>query len=247
MVPAIFLPGILMPARVRYAPLLAELGSPADAVAKELEVYAGDHVPDGYSLRTEVDGLDRFATEHGYHRFHLYGCSFGATIALAYVAVHGDKVASLALDEPATDFSEDDRAAIAAQEADKLDALPEDQRMQQFVRSLVRPGVTLERPPDLPPSAEMAKRPAGLAAAARELREYRIDEGGLRAFARPVYYSYGSLSNVRWEAMATRLETLFPDCTVERYDGLHHLNTSHQVEPQRVAAALRQLWARAGD
>lgn len=245
MTPAIFLPGILMPARVRYAPLLAALGSPADALPKELEVYAGDRVPDDYSLRSEVEGLDRFATAHGFDRFHLYGCSYGATIALAYVTAHGDRVASLALDEPATDLSAEDRATIAAQGVDRLDELPVPERMARFVSSVVRPGVSIEPPPEQPPSPEMAKRPAGLAAAAEEVREYGIDDAALRAFARPVHYSYGSLSNERWEAMAGRLDALFPDCTVERYDGLHHLYTSHQAEPERVAAALRRLWDRA--
>jgi hypothetical protein len=30
--------------------------------------------------------------------------------------------------------------------------------------------------------------------------------------------------------------------TVELYEGLSHLNSSHAAEPQRVAAALRRLW-----
>jgi hypothetical protein len=30
--------------------------------------------------------------------------------------------------------------------------------------------------------------------------------------------------------------------TVELYEGLSHLNTSHAAEPERVAAALRRLW-----
>jgi pimeloyl-ACP methyl ester carboxylesterase len=245
MAPAIFLPGILMPARVRFAPLLAALGSPEDALPKELEVYADDHVSDGYSLRDEVEGLDRFATDHGFDRFHLYGCSYGATIALAYAAAHGDRVSSLALDEPATDLSVDDRATLAAQGVDRLDELPVPERMARFVSSVLRSGVSIEQPPEPPPSPEMAKRPAGLAAAAEEVREFGVDETALRAFAGPVYYSYGSLSNERWEAMAGRLDALFPDCTVERYDGLHHLYTSHQAEPERVAAALRRLWDRA--
>ena len=38
--------------------------------------------------------------------------------------------------------------------------------------------------------------------------------------------------------MGARLAGLFPDCTVERYEGCHHLNTSHQAEPERVAGAL---------
>jgi hypothetical protein len=38
---------------------------------------------------------------------------------------------------------------------------------------------------------------------------------------------------------------LFPAVQVERYEGLHHLNTSHAAAPERVAAALEQLWTRA--
>ncbi len=45
--------------------------------------------------------------------------------------------------------------------------------------------------------------------------------------------------------MKDRLAGLFEDFTVERYEGLHHLNTSHQAEPERVAAALKKLWATA--
>lgn len=66
----------------------------------------------------------------------------------------------------------------------------------------------------------------------------------LRAFDRPVYVSSGSLSNGRWEAMAARLPGLFANCTVERYEGRHHLDASHQREPERVAGALKELWGR---
>jgi hypothetical protein len=91
----------------------------------------------------------------------------------------------------------------------------------------------------------MAKRPAGLGAFGRALASYQMDFGVLRSFAQPVYYSYGSLSNERWEAMARRLEDEFVRCTVERYDGVHHLNSSHQAEPARAAAALERLWREA--
>ncbi len=67
----------------------------------------------------------------------------------------------------------------------------------------------------------------------------------VRALDRPVYYSYGSLSNETWERKATRLTALLPNVTVERYEGLSHLETSHLIEPERVAAALRRLWASA--
>ena len=91
----------------------------------------------------------------------------------------------------------------------------------------------------------MAGRPAGLPAFERAIAEYRIDESALMRFARPVYFSYGSLSNVRWELMADRLAGRFRDIEVERYEGLHHLNTSHAAQPDRVAAALQRLWGRA--
>ena len=44
--------------------------------------------------------------------------------------------------------------------------------------------------------------------------------------------------------MQTRLAGLFPDFTGEVFEGLHHLNTSHQAEPDRVAATLRAFWER---
>ena len=63
-------------------------------------------------------------------------------------------------------------------------------------------------------------------------------------FDLPAYYSYGSLSNPRWQAMAERLRRRFENLTVDRYDGVHHLVTSHHADPERVAVALRRLWDR---
>ena len=75
--------------------------------------------------------------------------------------------------------------------------------------------------------------------------ETRLAPERLRGFGRPVYYSHGSLSHPRWAAMAERLAGVFPDFTAELYESIHHLETSHQREPARVAAALRRLWERA--
>ena len=182
MTAAIFLGGILAPARFRFIPLLAALGSPPDAVAKELELYIHGRIPDDYSLTMEIDGLDRIATEHGYERFHLYGYSIGAAIALAYVAAHGDRVISLALDEPATDFSTADRDQLAAENPENLANLPEDRRMQVFLRSLTRPDVVVTPPPATPPSAEMAMSPAGLAAVESAVQNFQVDATRLREF-----------------------------------------------------------------
>ena len=239
---AVFLPGILMPAAARYAPLRAALGDQRPTHTKELEIYSADQPPAGYSLQTEVDGLDRFADDNGLARFHLYGHSAGAAIALAYAAEHGERLLSLALDEPATDFTDDDRAVLAAILPADLDTLPVPERMAAFVRSLLRDGVEPPAPP--PPSGdpEMAKRPAGMAAFVTAINAHDVDRDALRAFAGPIYYSYGSLSHPRWEDMAARFERDFARCTVERYEEIHHLNTSHQSDPPRVAGALERLW-----
>ncbi len=241
MTTVILLPGILTPGSVRFAPLVAELEL-ATCEIKELEVYSGPQVPDDYSLMMEVEGLDRFVSECGHERFHLYGYSFGAAIALAYAAENGHKVLSMALDEPATDFSDEDRNEIHAQGLAGLADLPPDERMRMFVQTLIRPGVELGPPPPPPPIPAMALRPAGVAAAAREVEQYRVDERRLCSYSGAMYFSYGSLSHARWESMAARMPTRFARCSVERYEGRHHLDTSHQAEPGRVANALRELW-----
>jgi pimeloyl-ACP methyl ester carboxylesterase len=243
MTAVIFLPGIGVPAHVAYAPLMAELAHSSPVVTKELEVYTGDRPPEGYGLDLEVDGLDQFATGQGFDRFHLFGHSIGGAVALAYIARHPDRVASVALNEPGTDFSAADQPRIAVQH---LADVPEDQRMQWFVQQLVRPGVELAPPP---PSddPEMAKRPAGVLAAVPAMYAYHVDEDDLRRYRGPAYFAHGTLSDERWEAMAERIPHVLRDCTVERYDGRHHIDAPHLAEPRRVAAALTALWKRAGD
>jgi hypothetical protein len=66
-------PGVIAPAQVRYAALIQALGPEVDAVAKDLEVYAGSSIPDEYSVETEVEGISRAADEAGFDRFHLSG------------------------------------------------------------------------------------------------------------------------------------------------------------------------------
>lgn len=121
---AVLLPGILMPAFVRYAALIDALAPDVRAVPKELEVYAKDVPPDDYSVTTELDGLDRFLDERDADRVHLYGHSAGGSVALAYAAARPHRVLSLAVDEPASDFSDDDRAALREQFPERLEDLP---------------------------------------------------------------------------------------------------------------------------
>jgi pimeloyl-ACP methyl ester carboxylesterase len=243
--PIIFLPGIIMPATLRYAPLIAALGESARAVTKELEVYGAESPPPGYAIEDEVEGISRAAGSAGFDRFHLYGHSAGGACALAYAATHPERVLSLAVDEPATDFSAEDKS-ILRKDLIGIEELPAAERMPAFLRFNLAPGVDLPAPPAGSPPPWMTSRPGGIEAFGRAMLHYRLATERLRGFDRPVYYSHGSLSHPRWAAMPERLASVFPDFTSELFEGIHHLQTSHQREPERVAAALRRLWNRAG-
>jgi pimeloyl-ACP methyl ester carboxylesterase len=238
----IFLPGIIAPAVVRYAPLIAELGDAADARVKELEVYSLSPPPSDYAIDWEVDGLAGSARRARLERFHLYGHSAGGAVALAFTAAHPERVLSLAIDEAAFDFSDEMRAELASHF--ELEALlterPQD-AMPRFMQLEVADGVELQRPPGPPP---LPNRPAGIAALLRAFRRAEIDYGVLRGFQGPVLYTRGSQSADRYERSAQRLESVFANFEEVVFEGLHHLNTSHQAEPARVAGLLRELWQR---
>lgn len=234
-----------MPAALRYAPLRQELGRDERIVVKDLEIYSGSTVPPkGYSLATELDGIDRTIDGLGEGSVHLYGHSGGGACALAYIARSPERVLSLAVDEPATDFSPEDLADV---EAIAVATGPGEEAVSvaDFIPTLFRTGMTPPPPPAGPPPDWMANRPAGIGGFRRALLEAEVDREAFRQFAGPVYYSFGTLSHERWETMAERLAGSFGDFTAEAYEGLFHMNTSHVAEPERVAARLRDLWARA--
>ena len=237
----IFLPGIIAPAVVRYAPLRAELGAAVDARTKELEVYALSPPPEEYSIEWEVEGLARCAGLMGVERFHLYGHSGGGAVALAFAATHPDRLLSLALDEAAFDFSDEMRADLAGH-FELASLLRDDpgQAMPRFLGMEVADGVEFEPPPGPP----LPNRALGVAALMRAFAEADVDLDALRKFERPVLYTRGSLSASRYERSARRLGRLFPNFEEVVFDGIHHLNTSHQAEPARVASLLRELWGR---
>ena len=152
------------------------------------------------------------------------------------------RVLSLALNEPATDFTPADRADPGSQEIDATTALPAPASVAAFMRAVVAPGVTPPARPDGPPPPWMANRPAALPALAQALRQYRLDPAAYAAFTRPVLFTFGSLTNPRWRAMRDRLQAYFPAFTSQEFEGLHHLNTSHQAEPDRTVKILMNFW-----
>src|SRR5262245_33110425 len=240
----IFLPGIITPAARRYEPLLRHLAD-VNPVLKDLEVYRDDAPPAGYSISTEIDGVLRVADEAGVERFHLYGHSAGGAIALALSLTHGDRVLTLAVDEPASDFTDQGNADYGWPEFDRVLSMPPNESTAEFLKLQVAPGVELPPPSGTPP-AWMAKRPGGMRALIEALRAHHVAEEDYRAFEKPVYFTWGSMTHQRWRSMERRLSKLFPNFSSEMFEGLHHVNTSHTAEPQRVAARLMTLWQLAG-
>jgi pimeloyl-ACP methyl ester carboxylesterase len=242
MAACIFLPGILMPAVLRYEPLIAELGPGVDARTKELEIYTLTPPGRGYSIDAEVAGLLAVAEREGLERFHLCGHSAGGAVALAFTAAHPELVATLALDEAAFDFSEE-MAADLAGHADLRALMSTDPAaaMSRFMALELRAGV--EPPATPPPGPALPNRPAGVAALLGAFERHRIDYGALARFEGRVLYTRGSLSAERYERSARRLGAAFGDFREVVFDGVHHLRTSHLAEPARVARLLTALWA----
>src|SRR6266511_5407127 len=148
----ILLPGSVLPGNLAYGSLVAALGSATDAVVKELEVYATAESPHDYTLDHEVSGVLRDADERGWEQFHLVGYSGGGAAALAFAARHSERLASLALLEPAWGGGwgwSTQHASLWAEYA-VLAQLPPEQFMPAFMRLQVRPGVQPSAPPPGP-------------------------------------------------------------------------------------------------
>ena len=245
---AMLLPGGVMPADLAYAALLEELGDGIDAIAKDLEVYAGPEPPIGYTLDDEVAGILRTARDAGFDRFHLVGYSGGGASSLAFAATHPERLLSLSLLEPAwmgnDDLSPEEREVW--REFDRIATLPPEEMMPAFVAIQLAPGVEPPPPPPGPPPPWMATRPAGLRAFLAAFSSSNLDLDNLRALEQPVYFALGGRSNPNYYGrMAERAREIFPNFTLDVFDERHHFDPPHRSEPERTARALRAQWARA--
>jgi pimeloyl-ACP methyl ester carboxylesterase len=245
---AILLPGGVMPADLAYGSLIDELGDDVDAIAKDLELYAGSEPPVGYRLDHEIAGVLRTARDAGFDRFHLVGYSGGGASSVAFAAKHPERLLSLALIEPAW-MGHDDLTPEEQEvwrEVDRIATLPSSEMMPAFVAIQLAPGVERPPTPPGPPPPWMATRPAGLRAFIGTLRSSTLDLDNLRAFEQPVYFALGGRSNPSYFArMAERARAIFPNFTLEVFDERHHFDPPHRIEPERTARALRTHWARA--
>ena len=240
------LPGTVLPARQAYEPLVAVLGDRVDAAVKDLELYRDAEPPAEYSLALEAEGVLVEADRRGFECFHLVGDSGGAAAGLVFAATYPERLLSLALLEPAWAGNERTPREQALYERFlALDGLSPEDQLLEFARLQLAPGVDPPPPPEEPP-AWLALRPAGIRAIMRAFDEAKLDLGALRAFTQPVYFALGGRSNPDYFAqLAERLAAVFPDFTLETFADRHHFDPPHRVEPERVAASLLALWARA--
>jgi pimeloyl-ACP methyl ester carboxylesterase len=246
---AILLPGAVLPAQDAYGALIEALGPDVQAVAKDLELYADEEPPPGWSLDTEVGGVLREADARGWETFHLVGYSGGGAAALAFAAKHPERLLSLALLEPAWAGTWDWSPAHAEvwKKYEQLETLPPEQLMPAFMRLGVKPDVALPPPPPGPPPPWMARRPAGIKALLRTFRSYDLDRERLAAFRPPVFCALGGLSNPDdYGEIAGRLaRVFFPDFHLEVFPMRHHFDPPHRVEPGRLAEMLLRHWKQA--
>jgi uncharacterized protein YhfF len=240
------LPGVVLPADLAYGGLVSALGPDVESILKDLEVYREDAPPPDYSLETEVAGILREADDRGWQRFHLVGYSGGGAAALAFAARWPARLLSLALLEPAWGGNwgwSPEHARLWAR-AGELEQLPPDELMPAFMRLQVRPEVSLPPPPPGPQPPWMSQRPAGIRAIMRTFKSYDLDRESLAAFAHPVYFALGGMSNPdQYGELAQRLGQVFGDFTLEVFAERHHFDPPHRVEPERLARSLREFWA----
>jgi pimeloyl-ACP methyl ester carboxylesterase len=242
--PVVFVPGGVTPVGPSYAPLLAELGEEVAPLLKDLEVYAEDEPPAGYSLQLEVDALERAVTAAALDTFHLVGYSGGGAVSLDYAAEHPERLRSLAIFEPANipgpGVPDEHPEAVAADAA-----FGPEQMLAEFTRRQLRPGVEPPPPPPGPPPSWMATRPAGLRAMMAAFQTDTTDRDALRRCTFPVYLTYGLLTAEHMVRRVQTLASLLPDLWMEAYPGIHHFGPPQRTQPAKYAVALRELWGRA--
>jgi pimeloyl-ACP methyl ester carboxylesterase len=218
------------------------LGARAQVHLAELTIWRLDPRA-AYGPSVETAAVERLADEAGIDRFHLFGFSAGATVALAAALAMPERVSSLALLEPAAIGSDAWHPAEAAWQSEmrRIRALPADARLEPFRRLLMRPGTDPPPPPRRAPSWT-----------ARDdlLADLMEDPGfvssDLARIEQPALVVTGGKSNPRWSLLAARLLEVMPDVRVEVFAGLHHFTPPHRAQPATFEELLVGFWNSSG-
>lgn len=223
------------------APVAQELGSRAEITQIGLAVW-GTAPGDRYDLAVEVEAVAAAARAKGLPRYHLFGFSAGATVALAAALSLREAVVSVAAMEPAV-IGDDDwhpsearwRAEMAA-----IWALPVSEQAPAFRRLMLPPGVPLP-----PPRPVSARSPVQNDMLEDMLAATGFTSDDLAAISQPVLVITGGLSNVRFQHLAGRLASVIPHIETSTFPGRSHLSAPHRDEPARLAEVLIGFWTRA--
>jgi len=194
-----------------------------------------------YDLPTEVAAVQEAAATLGWSRYHLFGFSAGATVALATARAHPENVRTLAVYEPAS-IGDDDWSCEEAQwrhDLGEVRELPTRQRQPAFRRLLMAP--SSELPPDLPappPWDEHTDKLEDMLAAVG------FDSADLADATAPALAMSGARSNRRFTALANRLVEVMPQAESVSWEGCSHLAPPHRVAPRQLGDLLTHLWRR---
>ena len=211
----------------------------ADAVITVLGLAVLDIGPgEPYSLATEVDAVDAAARARGLSRYHLFGFSAGATVALAATLAFAQAVQSLTLLEAAVIGDDDWHPAETAMRASlaAVRALPADERGQAFRHMVMRPGEPL--PPLGPPPLWDARTDM----LEDMLAQVGFTSSDLAVITAPVLAISCGRSHPRFQRQDERLVQVIPHARAEVFSECSHLSPPHKAEPARLAELLTDFW-----
>jgi pimeloyl-ACP methyl ester carboxylesterase len=220
-----------------------ELGGRAEIMQVGLAVW--DTVPgDRYDLAVEVEAVEAAARVKGLSRYHLFGFSAGATVALAAALSLREAVVSVAAMEPAVIGDDDWHPSETAWRAALADiwALPFTDQGPAFRRLMLPPGAPLPAAPRAPARDQ----------ARNDMLEDMLMATGfasddLAAITQPVLVITGERSNSRFQHLADRLVSVMPDIEASAFADRSHLSPPHKDEPSRCAEVLIGFWTRAAE
>jgi pimeloyl-ACP methyl ester carboxylesterase len=217
------------------------LAGEASVTLKALEVWRlNQRTP--YDLELEVAGVRRSARAAGMARYHLFGFSAGATVALGAALTLGDAILTVTVLEPAT-IGDDDWDPVEAEWRRSMAALrrlPPDRRSDAFRELLMRPG--LAPPAPRVPLSGWGERDDTLQGMLAHTGFMSTELCAIRA---PTLVVTGGRSHPRFHRLATRVVEVMPSAVAEVFEHRSHLSPPHRDEPERFAARLTRFWSQA--
>lgn len=220
----------------RFAQVMADR---ANIVVTGLQVWRV-HETDPYDLQVEVAAVERAAAHHRMTRYHLFGFSAGATVALAAALMLGAPVRTVTLLEPAT-IGDDDWGPAESRWRRELTGvrnLPPESRPVAFRQLMMGQGERLPQGlPPPPPWSERADRLEDMLAAVGFL------SFELARISQPTLVLSGGLSNVRFRRLAERMAEVMPHAECVTFPHCSHLTPPHRTAQRELTEVLTKFWA----